>query len=128
LIIQPFEKVEMLISRRLRRKSKLYSILIIRNTMLLIFEISMFSFSSKFRDHISLQAPTQIFVNRSTWLESPISYRVNSIVQTHFISLTSQSIFLPFTFISLRKILIPLTCGHSGFAVQLFQHKNHYPL
>jgi hypothetical protein len=64
LIVQNFEKVEMSISRFLRRKSKLCSLEIICNTMLFIFEIEIVLFSSISRDYISLQAPCQIFVDR----------------------------------------------------------------
>jgi hypothetical protein len=117
LIIQNFGKVEMSISRFLRRK--LCFMGIIRNTMLFIFQMEMFSLFSISRDYISLQAPCEIFVDRAAWLESPVSHSVNSDVQIHAISLMFHTVLLLSILISLRNILIPLTYGNSGFAIEL---------
>jgi hypothetical protein len=79
------------ISPVLWRKSKLCSLWIIYNTVLFIFEIEMFLFSSIPRDYISLQAPCQIFVSRAAWLESLIPRSFASDVQIHFIRLNRIS-------------------------------------
>jgi hypothetical protein len=74
------------------KKIKLCSLRIIRNTMLFIFQIEMFSFSSISGDYISLQAPCQIFVNRSAWHGRPISRSLASNVQIHFIYIASNTV------------------------------------
>jgi hypothetical protein len=75
-----------------------------------------------------LQTPCQIFVDQPAQLQQPISRSVNSDLQIHFIDLTSQTVLLTFIFISLRNVLIPLTYGHSGFAIELFRRDDGYPL
>jgi hypothetical protein len=128
LVTQNFGKVEMSISRFLRRKSKPCSVGIIHNTMLFIFKIEVFSFSSISRDYISSQAPCQIFIDWSGWLGRPISRSLVSDIQIHLRYLMFHPGLLLLMFISLRIILIPLTYGHSGFTIKSFQCDNRYHL
>jgi hypothetical protein len=65
-----------------------------------LFEIEMFSFSSIFRDYISLQAPCQIFADRPARLGEPISCSLASDVQIYFIYLTSYTVLLLLIFIT----------------------------
>jgi hypothetical protein len=80
------------------------------------------------RDYISLQETCQIFLDQFACLRSPISRSLGCDVYRHLISLTCHTVLLTIIFISLRSILIPLTYGHSKFAIQLFQCDSIYPL
>jgi hypothetical protein len=83
-------------------------------------------FTSK--DHISLQVLSQIVVDRLARLGSLISRSINFDVHSHFICLTCHTVSLPVIFISLRFILISLTCGQDHFVPELCQCGDHYPL
>jgi hypothetical protein len=86
---------------------------IICNTMLFIFEIEIFLFSVISRDHIALQAPCQIFVDRPAWLESPISRSLAYDVQIHFIYLTSHTALMLMIFISFCVLNRIMSYGRS---------------
>jgi hypothetical protein len=62
------------------------------------------SFSSISRDYIALPAPCQIFMDRSTWLESSISRSPASDVQIHFIDLICHTALLLLIFIPFRDL------------------------
>jgi hypothetical protein len=68
--------------------------------MLLIFEIEIVSLVFISRDYISLQAPCQIFVDRSAWFESSIPRSLASDIQIHFIYLMCHTVLLSLTFMS----------------------------
>jgi hypothetical protein len=100
LIVQIFGKIGMLISRLFRRKSRLCSLGIIRNTVLFIFPIEMFSFSSISRDYMPLQVPCHMVVDWSAWFESSIPRSLESDVQIHFIYLMCHAALMLLIFLS----------------------------
>jgi hypothetical protein len=100
-------------------RSQLCSLGIIRNTLWFIFQIEMFSFSSISRDYISLQEPSQIFVDRPAWLESPISHSVNSDVEIYFIYLMFHTALLLFIFIAFRVLDSSMNYGQSKHVIKV---------
>jgi hypothetical protein len=84
------------------QKSRLCYLGMIPNTMLFIPQIEMFSSIS--RDCMSLQAPCQLFVDRSTWLESSIPRSFPFDVEIHFIYMMCHTTLLLLAFITFRVL------------------------
>jgi hypothetical protein len=79
----------------------------------------MFSFSSISRDYPSLQAPCQIFVNRSVRFESSISRSLASDVQIHFIYLTFQTTVFVLIFITVCVLNSIVNYGRSERVIKV---------
>jgi hypothetical protein len=85
----------------------------------------MFLFSSISRDYISLQAPCQIFVDQSAWLESSILHSLGFDVQIHFIYLTSQTALMFLIFIICCVLNSIVSYGRSKRVMKIgaFDHR-----
>jgi hypothetical protein len=95
-----FSRSVMKIKMRLPGNYSKHHVIYIRNRNVCISFIS--------RDYISLQAPCQMVVNRSAWLESSLSRSLASNIQIHFIYLTchiSLTLLIFITFCALDNVV-----------------------
>jgi hypothetical protein len=100
-------------------KSKLCSLGIIRNTVLFIFQIEMFSFSSRSRDYISFRVPCQILTDRPACIESSVPCSLVSDVQIHFIYRMCHTALVLLTFITFYVLNKIMNYDHSKRVIKV---------